>query len=284
MIDYKTLENTSIETLHEAFVNAFSDYQVKIDLPLWKLQQMLKRRGYAAEISMGAFVGDKLVGFVLNGFRDWNGESTVYDTGTGVIGEYRKQGITSSMLSNIRALLNEKCVEQYLLEVIQTNTNAVNLYKKQGFEVVRDFACFILDKSKYKPVKTYTVEHVDRFSAADWEQYKSFWDFYPSWQNSIDSIKTMPDNFIYSVVRIDNNAAGYGIIEKKTGDIPQIAVNKEYRHKGIAGSILADLIENTDSQRICCLNVDDTSKDTKDFLLKSGFNNYISQYEMVLKL
>ena len=57
------------------------------------------------------------MGFVLNGFRDWNGKATVYDLGTGVIGEYRKQGITSNIMSCLKALLKEEGVEQYLLEV-----------------------------------------------------------------------------------------------------------------------------------------------------------------------
>ena len=68
MFNYKTLENTNIEILHEAFLSAFSDYQVKMNFPFWKFQQMLQRRGYISEISIGAFKNHVLVGFVLNGF------------------------------------------------------------------------------------------------------------------------------------------------------------------------------------------------------------------------
>lgn len=46
MVSYETLENIGIETLHKTFLNAFSDYQVKTELPLFKFQQMLQRRGY----------------------------------------------------------------------------------------------------------------------------------------------------------------------------------------------------------------------------------------------
>lgn len=45
MYSYKMLDKISMATLHEAFVDAFSDYQVKMDLPFWKFQQMLQRRG-----------------------------------------------------------------------------------------------------------------------------------------------------------------------------------------------------------------------------------------------
>ncbi len=281
MFNYKILDKTSIEILHKAFLDAFSDYQVKIDLPFWKFKQMLQRRGYVPEMSIGAFENERLVGFVLNGFRNWNGKSTVYDLGTGVIGDYRRQGITSNMLLNIKEVLKEKQVEQYLLEVIKSNTSAVQLYKKQGFETQREFSCFQLDKNKYNLVTTCKVEHVDRINL---EQLTGFWDFRPSWQNSIDSINAVPEAFIYSIVQVDNTIIGYGIIDKKTGDIPQIAVNKDYRGRGIARSIVTDMIKNTESYKISVINVDDQSKSTKDFLLKLGLEYSVGQYEMLLKI
>jgi Acetyltransferases len=284
MFVYKTLENTDIERIHEAFINAFSDYQVKIEMPLIKLKQMLQRRGYVPQISMGAFKDGELVGFVLNGLRDWDSKATVYDTGTGVIKEYRKQGITSSMLSNIRKVFKEKGVQQYLLEVIQSNTAAVELYKKQGFETIRDFKCFQLSKSMYEPISTCKVEHSPMINSSSWNKLKELWDFTPSWQNSIDSINAAWDTFNYSFAYDNDTIIGYGIVDKKTGDIPQIAVDKKFRHKGIGRSILTDLLDNTESNKISVLNVDSRSESMGEFLLKSGFLHSVDQYEMILNL
>lgn len=281
MLSYRILDKISTETLHKAFLDAFSDYQVNLDLPLWKFKQMLQRRGYVSELSIGAFNNEMLVGFVLNGFRNWNGRPTVYDLGTGVIVEYRRQGITSNMLLNIKELLKQKQVEQYLLEVIKSNTSAVQLYKKQGFEIQREFTCFQLDKNKYNPITICKVEHVNRI---DLEQITDFWDFKPSWQNSIDSISAAPEELLYSIVFFDNTIVGYGVIDKRTGDIPQIAVNRHFRGKGIARSIMTDMIKNTKSHRISILNVDYESKSTKDFLLKLGFEHSVDQYEMLMKI
>lgn len=281
MFSYEILDRTSTETLHKTFLDAFSDYQVKMDLPIWKFKQMLQRRGYTPEMSIGAFKNEMLVGFVLNGFRNWNKKSTVYDLGTGVTTDYRRQGITSNMLLNIKEALKQKQVEQYLLEVIKSNTSAVELYKKQGFEIQREFQCFQLDKNKYNQITTHKVEHVDRINL---RQLTGFWDFKPSWQNSIDSISAIPEAFLYSIVRFDNTIVGYGIIDKKTGDIPQIAVNRDYRGNGIARSIMTDMIKNTESYKISVLNVDDQSKSTKDFLLELGFEYSVGQYEMLLKI
>ena len=281
MLAYRTLNDANIETLHEAFRNAFSDYQVEMNLPIETFKQMLQRRGYAPEISIGAFKDDRLVGFVLNGLRNLNGKTTVYDIGTGVIIDYRRQGVTSNMLLKVKEVLKQNQIEQYLLEVIQSNTSALQLYKKEGFKIRRNFSCFKIDKKSYAPVKIHKVGHTDQMA---WEQLREFWDFEPSWQNSIDSVNAVSKDFLYSIVHYDNTIAGYGIINKKTGDIPQIAVKKVYRGKGIGRSIVTDLIENTESQKISTLNVDDESKCMKDFLIKLGFAPTVSQYEMLLHI
>lgn len=235
MLEYRTLNKTSIETLHKAFLDAFSDYQFEMDLSIERLKQTFQRRGYVPEISIGAFKNDLLVGFILNGLRSWNGKITVYDIGTGVIIDYRRQGITSNMFLNAKEIFKQKQIEQYLLETIQSNTSAIQLYKKEGFEIQRNFSCFELDKKRYVSLKTYKVEHTNRMAL---EQLTEFWDFEPSWQNSIDSINAVSEEFLYSIVRFDNTIVGYGIINKRTGDIPQIAVNKHYRGRGIARSII----------------------------------------------
>ncbi|WP_238882675.1 GNAT family N-acetyltransferase [Clostridium sp. YIM B02551] len=284
MFIYNTIENISIEKLHNTFLDAFSDYQVKMDLPLLKLQQMLQRRGYVAEASIGAFNNNILVGFLLNAIRQWNGKVTAYDTGTGVIKNYRNQGITSNMFLNAKELLKKMGVEQYLLEVIQSNTSAVNIYKKQGFEILRELECFNLDKNNYESIKTHKVEHINIITESIWQELMKFWDFKPSWQNSIDSINAVSDNFMYSIVNIEDTIVGYGIIDKNTGDIPQIAVDKIYRSKGIGKSILIDLLKLTESDSVKILNVDSKSDSMKSFLINLGFNQNVKQYEMVLKL
>ncbi len=283
MINYSLLDSTYIEILHKAFVNAFSDYQVKIDLPFWKFRNMILRRGYNPQISMGAFENGELVGFVLNGLRNWNGKLTAYDVGTGVIGKYRKQGITGNLIQNIKELLKEAEVKQYLLEVIQSNTVAFELYKKSGFEITRRFKCFKSDKSNHICDTRHEVEHMEKIEPGDWAKVTEFWDFKPSWQNSVDSINAV-DTFCYSVVRIDDEIVGYGVIDKKTGDIAQIAVHKNQRRKGIAGSVISDLINCTESSNISILNVDDQCEAMIKFLYSLGFEDSVAQYEMTLNL
>jgi len=282
MIKYKTLEGIDIEILHKAFLNAFKDYQVNMEISLLKFNELLISRGYNSKISMGAFENEELVGFVFNGLRKWNGKPTAYDTGTGVVSEYRKQGITSNLMLNIKDLLKSKEIHQYLLEVIKTNTNALELYKKQGFEIVREFECFRLDKNLFEANSDCNI-YQQQVTSLNWDLFPKIWDFNPSWQNSIDSIAVKKDKLHCINVKINDEVVGYGIIDKTTGDIPQIAVHNDYRRRGIANSIITELINNTDSNKISVLNVNKNSTLAK-FLHYLNFEHFIDQYEMMLTL
>ncbi len=284
MYSYNTLENTPIDILHKAFILAFSDYQVEIDISISKFENMLLRRGYNPKISIGTFKEDDLIGFIYNGLRIWNNKKTIYDTGTGVIKEYRKHGITTTMFNNLKKELIKNNVEYYLLEVLKTNTVAFELYKKQGFKVVREFDCFKLDKSSYTPIKMYNTENKSTLTEEEWNDVINFWDIEPSWQNSIDSVKSTIDSFIFSLVKENNKIIGYGIIDKNTGDIPQIAVRDKYRNKGVGKSIITNLIKNTKANKVSVINVDGSYAPMKQMLSSIGCQNFIGQYEMLLEL
>lgn len=291
MYRYKTLEHTDIKELHQTFLNAFSDYAVDSKISLEALQYMHQRRGFVSHVSVGAFQEphNELVGFIFNGLRSWNGRLTAYDTGTGVIPSCRKQGITSQMFNNVLEVFTKNNVEQYLLEVLQDNKAAYELYKKQGFEITRNLSVFELDRNKYCRNSTvydneYDIEYASQISSVDWELYKTFMDFSPSWQNSIDSIEAVHERFICAAAHLDSKIVGYGFIDKITGDVPQIAVHNNYRRRGIGTGILSALVTKTTSDLISVVNVDESCEEMKLFLIKSGFQLTCSQYEMVLPL
>jgi ribosomal protein S18 acetylase RimI-like enzyme len=287
MYIYSTLENTSVQTLFLAYLQAFEDFPSTKDVSIGSFQNMLEIRGYIPEISLGAFEKSNhvLAGFILNGFRAWNGKSTVYDILTGTVPSYRRQGIANTMFEKLRVLLRQKYAEQYLTEVKKDNTTAIELYKKQGFEIRRGLSSFKLKKENLnKTTSACKIEYFTEIKQNEWEQLKSFWEFQPSWQNSISSINAVEGIMIYALVRLDNNIIGYGVVDKTTGDIPQLAIHKDYRRNGIAGSIVAALFEKVAMNQLNMLNVDDAYDGMKLFLLKLGFEKTISQYEIVLTL
>jgi len=287
MYIYSTLENTSVQTLFLAFLKAFEDFSSTKNVSIESFQNMLQIRGYIPEISLGAFEKSShiLAGFILNGFRTWNGKRTVYDILTGTVPSYRRQGIANTMFEKLKVLLRQNYAEQYLTEVKKENTTAIELYKKQGFKIRRGLSSFNLKRENHnKTTSAFKVEYFTEIKQNEWEQLQSFWEFQPSWQNSISSITAVQGIMIYALVRSDNNIIGYGVVDKNTGDIPQLAIQKNYRRNGIAGSIVSALFEKVAMNQLNIFNVDDAYDSMKLFLLKLGFENTISQYEIVLTL
>ena len=102
----QNLCNTSIDTIHKAFIDAFSEYEVKIDMSIEKLNEILLTRDYDPLLSIGCFEDDRLLGFILAGYRSIDNKKCCYDVATGVIREYQNKHIGSILL---KELMN--CIE-----------------------------------------------------------------------------------------------------------------------------------------------------------------------------
>jgi ribosomal protein S18 acetylase RimI-like enzyme len=280
-IEIKALNGISHEIIHKAFVEAFSDYQVQVDVPLWKLELMLSRRSYRPALSLGAFREGKMIGFVLNGFREWQGISTAYDVGTGVIPDARRQGITSEMLKMAQQIMREAQIKRYLLEVIDTNENAEKLYRSQGFETVRTFSCFRGMPDKVLPRHFTGIERVERL---DFEKMRAFNDIQPSWQNAEEAILATPADYLIMTVNRDNRIVGYGVMDRATGDVAQIAIDPAYRRLGLGSDLLYAMVHTLKPEKISMLNVVSDYLPLIALLEVHGMRAYVGQYEMMMTL
>lgn len=278
---YKTLENETAENIHAAFVEAFSDYAVKLDLPFVNFMRMMTRRGVDFSKSVGAYDGEKLVGIQLNGIGEWEGNKTAYDSGTGIAKEYRGKGIGGELFKNCLPVFSANGITHYLLEVLRENTPAFNLYKKSGFAITREFECYQIDNIEDKSLKSgFEIEKVDLLSFNEIDGFKNFRD---SWQNSNYSIKRVPEHFEYFVAKDKNKILGYIIIEPLRGDVPQLAVAGDYRRKGIATDLVKAAFAATENP-LKFINIDSRDKMTIKLLQSLGAKDIAGQYEMINKL
>jgi ribosomal protein S18 acetylase RimI-like enzyme len=284
--EFRTLEGMAMVDLHATFLEAFSDYLVKMDVPLWKFETMARRRGMVPEMSVGAFTGDRLVGFIFNGVRQWGGRLTAYDTGTGVVPEHRKMGATTRMFGRCLEILRGAGVEQYLLEVIKDNDPAGDLYRKQGFEPLRGLDCYVGPKDAVarRPAPEGVVLLDLPVDALGWERLATFWDFEPSWQNSVDSVMAVPDALSAVTAVSDGQVVGYGIVEPRSGDVPQLAVASDRRGEGIGGAIMGRLADLTEADNLVALNIEETCQGANAFAEAVGLAPYTAQHEMMLRL
>lgn len=279
----RNLEHIDFDTLFRGFENAFSDYEIRFNKE--EIRSMLLRRGYEPRLSFAAFVNNEIVAFTLNGIGQFNGISTAYDTGTGTVADFRRQGIPGKLFTHSLPFLKEAGIRQYLLEVLQNNHKAINVYRKMGFATTREFDCFrrkIAEIRKPDSIKPDAALRIETIDADAVRGAMSFCDFTPSWQNSLESVERGNRELTFIGAIHSDRLAGYCVFDPTTGDLTQIAVDRDFRHKGIATLLLhkASTIMTTDFIKVLNIPADDIS--LHSFLDERNIPIINRQFEMIL--
>ncbi len=281
-MEIKSLNHTGFDELFRAFEQAFADYELQLSKS--ELQTMLRRRGFDPKLSFAAFDGDKIVSFTCNGIGDFYGIPTAYDTGTGTLKDYRGKGVATRVFEYSIPYLKEAGIKEYLLEVLQHNPGAISVYRKLGFEVTREFYYFRPEKveNEIKAIDVpYTLQFID---INKYDSIPDFWDFRPSWQNSIESVSRTFGDFIGLGVFAGGRLVGYGIFEPVSGDVTQIAVEKSYRRKGIGSLLFQKMLEFNKHRSIKIVNTDIGCDSITAFLRAKNIEPTGKQFEMIKKL
>jgi len=287
-MEYKFLSPDLIPLIHLTFHEAFSDYHVDVT---YMTEEVIRNRatknGIDFGCSVGAFNGENMVGFTLVGIDVWQEQLSAFDIMTGITKPYRGKGIAREMFDYCLPKVRAKGVTNFVLEVLQENDPAIKAYSKSGFEIVRSFSCFQTDPAdivlKNKKEPGITIEKIDK---SHLEGAIEFMDWQPSWENSITSLKRIPDELIvfgaYANDRLLGLLAYYPLIRW----INLLAVDRSFRRKGIARELLSALLNNVDSSvnEIKAINVDSNDQAMHSFLLNAGFSQLTNQYEMRMRL
>ena len=274
---YRLLSSADFHSLYECFLNAFSDYQVELKMSEGQFQQRIVRDGVELELSAGAFDGERMIGFYMNGSGIWQGQRTVYDAGTGVVPDHRRRGVAEELFEFIAPRLKEFGFTQYLLEVITSNERAVALYRKLGFEETRTLAVLRATEAakSLQEVEGVTIRRMDE---PDWDVFCAYWDGEPSWQNSGAAIDRVRDRVEIVGAFVDAKCVGYGAVFKPSGILMQLAVAREHRRRGIGRRLLAEL---SGEKLLRTNNVDQGLTGTLEFYKACGFEIILRQFEMV---
>lgn len=279
-IEIRPLSSVTIDCVLDAFQQAFGDYAVSFSRE--EIKSMLVRRGYTPELSFGAFAGDTIASFLLNGHGLYGGISTCYDCGTGTLPGYRGHGLAGRLFQESLPALKRAGVEQYLLEVLTTNTPAINIYRKAGFEISADYACYNQEVSALTLFKPCNINiDIRPGDAGDIGRMTSLCDFSPSWQNDAESIRRGEASLEIRIAYCDREPVGYCVFDPKSGDVSQIAVSQKYRRQGVATALLSSVVATASTSKVKVLNVAAGCSSLKGFLAYANFNEGLSQYAMV---
>ena len=273
-----TLDKISLSDLTVCLNQAFSDYFVKFSATESYLQQRWKGAGIDFSLSSGVMEEDKLVGFIVNRIRDWNGLKTAFNAGSGVIPSHRGNGLTEKMYQFLRPKFIENGIQSMALEVIQENIKAIHVYEKVGLKIRRGFHCFSgeIKIDSTNPTQDLVIKEIKN---PTWELFNSFYDFEPAWESNNLAIKTCQE--LYSFFGVENNhqLIAFAIVKNKNGDIPQFGVHSKFRNQWV-GKFLFSHISTLHSS-IRSNNIDASALSVLKFLETIGLKNTVNQYEMV---
>jgi ribosomal protein S18 acetylase RimI-like enzyme len=251
-------------------------------MPLEKLVEMMKTRDLNPDFSVGCFDGDLLVGFILTGYREINGQKICYDGGTGVIKTYQRKGIGEMMLKELLLILHEKQVNRFVLEVLENNTPAIKLYEKLGFVKTRKLECFKIEKTELRPIPDRGFG-ISVTNPATLIQNEELFRLYPpAWQNESQSVLNVSEKYTCVSLSCSGKILGYGFIHKTKGDIPQIGILEEWKYWGLEAHLIAELAKHSASEKLIVLNVE-AENYLGESLRKLGFKNFVNQWEMTLE-
>jgi ribosomal protein S18 acetylase RimI-like enzyme len=277
-------DRVSQSQLLRTWLEAFADYAVDMSGVTQKLIECrCTKNNVDFEASVGAFDDERMVGFTLIGVGRWQGEVAVFDAGTGIVPEFRGQGLARQMFDHAMPELESRGVSRFLLEVLQVNEPAIRAYSKAGFEVTRELACFKLqvDETIFasEPPAGIEVRDIERAlvtrfdTEADWQ---------PSWENDFAAIERIPDQLLIFGAFDGDRCVGVIVYSPVLNWIMTLLVRRTHRRRGIGTALVRALVERLPEglSEIKLQNVDRSDGGMLTFLERLGFDNWIDQYEM----
>lgn len=241
----RTLTPDDFEAVFAAFADAFSDYVVKLSPTREQLAEMLTRRGYLPEASVGMFEDGRLVAFTLNGVDG----DRAYDSGTGVVISHRRRGLGRTIMEASMDVLRARGCTSYVLEVIDANVRAVELYRGLGFREIRGLQCWSLAGDAVRAATAVAALQT-------------------SWQNSDASVARAKDAHV-----ILGDERGSVILFPGNGDLAQL--------RGVIDSTLLKEAATVAGKPLRIMNVDERDLEMAAFLEAAGATKTVRQLEMV---
>jgi ribosomal protein S18 acetylase RimI-like enzyme len=277
-IRIQTLAMISLEQIATAFERAFADYRIPIRMTVQQLQDKIKSEDIHLDLSMGAFAGDQLIGFVLTGMRQTGEMKSAYNAGTGVLPAFRGHQLTRRMYVPLLQCCYMAKIEQHLLEVLLDNERAIRVYQHVGFRPTRKLICY---KGLVSPPMKETTFRIRQELISDWAMHETFYGKEPAWQNSFASVQNCNHHWI-ALSAWDQERLGSLVFLPGTGRIKWLQVSPSARRKGIATQMLQEAAALCSSMEMSVINVDEQDDGMHPFLLSVGMEPYATQWEMHL--
>ncbi len=277
---YRSLEHSDLDQMLMAFNEAFSDYQVNFQLDQQTFnKRFLQKLNINFRHSWGAFIDERLVGFIFHTVNTYHNKRILYNGGTGVIPEYRGKGIPGNLFKNVFLEAQHDEITGSVLEVVTDNSRALNTYHKVGFTETRRLKCFKLLNTE-ELMQTIHGYQVKTNTNPDFRNYLPMVTYEPTFLDTFSQLQYNLPNEKFIEFWDNDSLVGFIAFQPHLGRISQIAVRQDYRQQGIGTQLISEAYQNSD-RSLSIMNIDENEFEMISFLVNIGFENQLDQFEMV---
>ena len=287
-MEYKYLTEISLETVQQCMQESFADYQLDMS---YMTAEVMKHRNTicrnSPEYSVGAFDKDRMVGFLNVGIDHFNNELLAFDGGTGVVKEYRGQGVAGEMFAKSVEAIKQCGINKFTLEVLQSNKAAIKAYEKEGFSITRNLKCYDIATSDYRGnIQELDGVEIKRISVNELEKYWHFIEFPVSWEHMLSGLKSVEMEIIINAAFQKNECIGFIVYTPYMCWITGIGIKQGYSdNMSLVDFMIGNLFDNLKPLRpkISVNNLMEEDK-LNGILERLGFENTVDQYEMIAEI
>ncbi|WP_168194534.1 GNAT family N-acetyltransferase [Antarcticibacterium arcticum] len=273
-MEIRNLAKTPIETIVECLIQSFEGYFVQLPSNTDYWEDRFRNARVDLRYSFGMYEKNRLVGFIINGIDNFNGQSTAFNTGTGVLPAYRGNKIVDKLYEFAFPLLREKGVTHCRLEVIEDNSKGIRVYERIGFNITRKLFCYkgkINDSENRLRIEKMASGEIGLNDFGDEELY--------SWDHTRDAIVAAGKHYDTYIVYKDNQQqAGYFTINPEMGYLARIGKTFSGTYKELIGAVKQIASE------VKVNNVCESRTQLRTHLVDAGLVNFINQFEMEMKI
>ncbi len=283
MINYQCCTNIGMDGIYTAFREGFSDYIIKMEMPQdLFISRFFGPEGNSLEHSFIALDGEKPVGLILGGIRVFDGVKTLRCGALCVHPDYRGQGVSQELFRlHMQTAIDNSC-KQLFLEVIVGNDRAIKFYNKLGYEKIYDIRYYSHAHPASLAEREGTWPEIGKVDlTAIGGLSPTLSDLHINWQNTLEYVE-MLDGISYYAAYHGSDLVG-GLVMSGAGKIFLVWTAPEYRHRGIASSLIKQAVDDLQSRRLSISTPNNAS--LEGFLRHLRFEkDSIAQYEMYLTL
>ncbi len=269
--------NFSYEELTDAYNHTRVDYIVPMPMNAAKLREYVETYNVDMDASAVAVDGYELLGLAMLGVR----EGRAWITRLGVIRSNRRRRTGWTLVTHLIEQARQKKANYVILEVIEDNLPAYNLFVKKGFKETRQL--FVLRRPPGQPEIDAPEAQVQRLGYVEAKYLLNNRSSRPSWIDESESLINAGNLGTYYATLVDGSA-GWLVYQNTVFQLGRLVIQTEVGNPlHVAKALLHALHSEHSAQDTKTENLPAADPHWPVFK-EMGYMAMFNRYEMILML